>query len=266
MHRRLVLAFMLAVQVQVATPVAAQSVDYVETKLPAPESQDRSRPTWPIAARLSDPTNRYDHDVLGGLPPWTRLTVRARACGACRNGFEGASVILGESLVFEDVAPRLWDVTGDGRPEIVVVESDLALGARLAVWSYSETGTGLARLAATRFIGTRHRWLAPAGAGDFDGDGATEIAYVDRPHLVQDLVFLRLDGNTLRELARVPGLTNHRIGDDFISGGARTCGTGDELILANADWSRLMAVRLGQPPVDLGAYTKSAMRRALDCR
>ena len=255
----------LVLAVLLAAPLAAQPVDFVETKGPAPQSDNRSGPAWPIRARLSGPTDRYDHDVLGGIPAWSQLTVQARSCGECRHGFEGDTARLPANLVFEDVAPRLWDVSGDGRPEIVVVESDVALGARLAVWSYSETGAELTRHAATEFIGTRHRWLAPAGVGDFDGDGRIEIAYIDRPHLTKDLVFVQLDGGNLRELARVPGLTNHRIGDAFISGGARNCGAGDEVIVTNAGWTRLMAVRIGQPPVDLGAYSKAAMRRALAC-
>lgn len=256
----------LAAMPLLTVPPGAQTVDFVETLVPAPQGGDRSRPAWPISARLSDPTGRYDHDVLGGIPPWSRLEVIATTCGACRHGFEGASVLLPDSLVFEDVGPRLWDITADGRPEIVVVESDLARGARLAIWTYSEKGADLSRLAATDFIGTRHRWLAPAGVGDFDGDGRIEIAYVDRPHLTKELVFLRLEGSRLREVARMPGLTNHRIGSRFIRGGVRNCGQGDEVIVANADWSRLMAVRIGQAAVDLGPYSPAAVARAMDCR
>ena len=239
---------------------------YVETEARAPKGNDPARPAWPISARLSHPTDRYDHDVLGGIPSWANLGVGALSCGACRHGSEGATVVLPENMVFEDVAPRLWDVTGDGRPEIVVVESHVTRGARLAVWTYSDTGADLTRLARTAFIGQRHRWLAPAGVGDFDGDGQIEIAYVDRPHLLRELVFVRLEGKTLREVARVPDLTNHQIGNSFISGGTRNCGQGDEVILANADWSRVMATRMVQAPVDLGPYSKSAMKQALACR
>lgn len=244
-----------------AVPLAAETVDHVETELTAPESRDHSRPAWPIRARLSTPTDRYDHDVLGGLPPWTVLEVGAVACGACRHGSETVQILLPDELVFEDVAPRLWDVTGDGRPEIVVVESHVQKGARLAVWTYSDIGADLTRLATTDFIGTRHRWLAPAGAADFDGDGRILIAYVDRPHILGDLVFVQLDGDRLVETARLPGLTNHRIGDDVISGGLRDCGQGPELgpelepelgpelgpelVLASLDWTRMLRVKGG---------------------
>jgi len=236
------LAVLLAL---LASPLAAETVDHVETTLPGPEGWDHDRPAWPIWARLSTPTDRYDHDVLGDLPPWSVLEVGAEACGACRHASESTWARLPEDLVFEDVTPRLWDVTGDGRPEIVVVESHVDKGARLAVWSFSDIGADLTRLATTDFIGQANRWLAPAGIADFDGDGRVEIAYIDRPHLLGDLVFVRLEGDRLVETSRLPGLTNHRIGDDFIFGGLRDCGLGPELVLASQDWTRLIRVRDG---------------------
>jgi hypothetical protein len=206
--------------------------------------------------------------VLGGIPRWSVIEVKALSCGACRHGSERAWARLPETLVFEDVAPRLWDADGDGRPEIVVVEADLRRGARLAVWGY-EQGEGPRRIAATPFIGQPHRWLAPAGIGDFDGDGRPEIAYVDRPHLVQELVFLRLEGGTLTEVARAPGLSNHRIGDTAITAAMRVCGGMAEVILPDAAWQRLVAARLDGDRVvlrDAGALRGAAsLTRAAAC-
>ena len=184
-----------------------------------------------LQADLVDPTGRYDHAVLGDALEWggLRLVVGDRT----------VTLTLPENRVFEDVEARLADVTGDGAPEVIVVETDLAQGASLAL--YGPQG----KIAATPFIGQRHRWLAPAGIADFDGDGRIEIAYVDRPHLRKELVFVRLDGDRLVETLRLPGLTNHRIGEDVISGGLRDCGQGPELVLASSDWTRLMRVRAG---------------------
>ena len=231
------LALVLALM---AAPAVGQSV---EVRGPVPQGHDRTRPAWPVVARLSGPTDRYDHDVLGGIPPWSVLEVRALPCGVCREGFTDASAVLPAMLVFEDVAPRLWDVTGDGRPEVVVVESHVQRGARLAVWGFSDTGAELTRLAATNFIGTRHRWLAPVGAGDFDGDGRIEMAYVDRPHLTRELVFVRLDGGELREIRRLAGFSAHRIGDTTITSAVRICADGSaEVLVPDADWGRLLGV------------------------
>jgi len=157
-------------------------------------------------------------------------------------------IILPESRVFEDVTARLADLDGDGDREVIVVETDMARGAMLAV--YDAGG----RVAATAPFGETHRWLAPAGIADLDGDGRIEIAYVDRPHLARELVVVRLDGTDLVELARLAGLTNHRIGDTAIRGGMRDCGTGPELRLANPDWTLAMRVvlrngRLAAQPV-----------------
>jgi hypothetical protein len=190
-----------------------------------------------LAARLGEPTDRYGHAVLGETPEWGAIqidTVRG-----------SVTIRLPETRVFEDIEARLADLDGDGGPEVILVESDLSLGASLAV--YGPEG----KIAATPFIGQSNRWLAPAGIADFDGDGRVEIAYVDRPHLRKELVFVRQEGDQLVETLRLPGLTNHRIGDDFISGGVRDCGAGPELILASADWTRLMRVRGGDVS-DLG--------------
>ena len=145
---------------------------------------------------------------------------------------------LPETRVFEDVAPRLFDVDGDDAPEVITVESDLQRGARLAI--YHEGGL----LAATPFIGQRNRWLAPVGVGaaDLDGDGKVELAYVDRPHLAKTLRIFRYVDGDLVHVADLPGVTNHRIGERDIAGGIRDCGQGPEMIVATADWTRLVAV------------------------
>ena len=145
---------------------------------------------------------------------------------------------LPETRVFEDIAPRLADVDGDGAPEMIVVETDLSLGARLAI--YDEAGF----VAATPFIGQTHRWLAPIGVADLDGDGSVELAYIDRPHLARLLRVWRFQDGTLVEVAQAEGLTNHRLGDPAIGGGLRDCGAGPEMITADVRWSRLVASRL----------------------
>jgi hypothetical protein len=48
----------------------------------------------------------------------------------------------------------------------------------------------------------------------------------------------------LHEIARVPGVTNHQIGDAAIAGGVRRCAGGDQAIVASADWTRALAVTL----------------------
>lgn len=201
------------------------------------------------SARFVEETTRYPHGVLGDDIEYgaLRLTLTSGARRLIR---------LPETRVFEDLAPRLVDVDGDGAPEVIVVESDAAQGARLSI--YGEDGL----IAATPFIGRSFRWLAPLGAADLDGDGRVEIAYVDRPHLAKTLRVWRFDNGRLSEIARMDDLTNHRIGDALIWGGIRTCAQGPEMVLADGAFERIVLVRFSkqglvrtdtdQPPGETG--------------
>ncbi len=199
-----------------------------------------AEPVSPLSARFSAPTNRYPHNVLGGLPGFAALEVRL-------DGGETLRLVLPEARVFEDIAPRLWDVDGDGIPEIVAVQSDQRLGARLTAWTAQRASDGTHSLvlrAAGDFIGTRFRWLAPAAIADFTGDGHPEIAYVAMPHLARRLVLVALVGDRFEPVGQMEGVSNHRIGEDFITGGLRDCGAGPELLLPTADWRRIARVRI----------------------
>lgn len=220
--------------------------DITQTAMKGAPHQDGAPLPWPVEARLSDPTDRYPHNVLGRIPSFATLTVTAEVCRDCATPRVSAALTLPAPLVFEDVAPRLWDVTGDGRPEVIVVQSHESLGARLTVWELRDGQAPDAALfemiAATDFIGTRFRWLAPFGIGDFTGDGRIEIAYVETPHLGRTLRLVGLDGDRLAERAALPGVTNHRIGEEDIAGGVRVCAGRTEAVLATANWQRLVAV------------------------
>jgi hypothetical protein len=213
------------------------------------------------AARFAAPTLRYAHGVLGDAEEWGALEITlSGTAGAARL----LRITLPEDHVFEDIAPRLADVTGDGQAEVIVVETDLQRGAALAVY-----GAG-GKIAETPHIGQAHRWLAPAGAADLDGDGRVEIAYVDRPHLARVLRLWRFEGGALVEIAALDGLTNHRIGDAYISGGIRDCGAVPEIVLASPDWRRLQAVQFDGQHVlarDVGPITgPNSFDEALACR
>ncbi len=210
------------------------------------------------AARYADPTARYDHGVLGDALEWGTLELRL-AGGVTRR------FTLPETLVFEDLSPRLADLDGDGAPEVIVVETSLTRGARLAVW-----GPG-GRIAATPHIGQSRRWLAPLGAADLDGDGRIEIAYVDRPHLARQLRIWRYEAGGLSPVAQAEDVSNHRIGWDRIPGGIRSCpGRLPEMILADGSWTRVLALRLSPEARvsrrSLGAYTgPDSLEAALRC-
>lgn len=225
-----------------------------------------------VRAKYTDPTHRYSHGVLGDDVEYGALELTLKESSSRANRGTHHAILRSATLtirlpldrVFEDIAPRLADVDLDGEPEVVVVETQNRTGAQLAI--YDARGK---KIAATPHIGTRNRWLAPAGIGDLDGDGAVELAYIDRPHLAKRLRIWRYEHGTLTHVADAEGLTNHRIGEDFISGGLRDCGSGPEIVTANADWSRLMASRLANGQIstrDLGAFTKARLAKAMVCK
>lgn len=226
-----------------------------------------AEPVAPLSARFAEPTNRYPHNVLGDLPGFGALQVSVA-------GNKTLLLRLSEARVFEDIAPRLWDIDGDGIPEIVAVESDQRQGARLTAWRVQQGADGTLSLtlrAAGDFIGTRFRWLALAGIADFTGDGLPEIAYVEMPHLARRMVLVGLAGERFVPLARLDGVSNHRIGENFITGGLRDCGHGPEgagpqILVPSADWGRVLRITLQNghlTATDAGPFVSAA---ALDAR
>lgn len=224
---------------------------------------------WPghggSLAWYDGPTTRYAHGVLGDTIEATQLHAYSEGavtpCGQ-------QSVTLPDELVFEDTAPRLADLDGDGMPEIIVVQSHQRLGAQLAIYRVSVDGETIDQVAATPFIGRANRWLAPIGAVDLDGDGTVELAYIDRPHLARTLRVWRMVDGALIEVASLEGLSNHRIGEPFITGGIRDCGQGEEMITANAGWTHVMATRLENGRLRaraLGPFSVEAVAQAMVC-
>ena len=205
-------------------------------------------------------TTEYRHAVLGDDIEYKTLVLKVpTSTGTIEAGFD-----LPEGLVFEDVAPRCGDLDGDGEDEVVTVISDAREGARLALFS-PRNGP----MAQTPPIGQGNRWLAPIGIGDLDGDGQNDVAYVDRPHLAGVLRVWTLRDGHLVEIAHQARFSNHRIGEDFITGGVRICAGDTALVLPNFDWSMLMMVRLegGElNAVPIGPDTSSAaVASALAC-
>ncbi len=190
-----------------------------------------------LSAQYDEPTTRYAHGVLGDTVEWGALVMRLDTCPECALlRTREYRIDLPESRVFEDLEPRVLDLDRDGDNEVLVIESHKHKGARVAV--YDENGL----LAYGPYRMRRFRWLAIIGAADFDNDGQIEVAYIDRPHLVKKLKLLRFQPGMMPFVAEAPGFTNHKIGEDFISGGLRTCAGRLEMIVADAGWTQIMAV------------------------
>ena len=196
-----------------AVPAAAQQ------RLPQSEAVHGSKDiAW---AWLGSPTSRYPHAALGSPVHAGSLHVLvADTSGALQQ----LTLALPAQRVFEDRVPRLVDIDGDGRDEIILVEADAARGAALVVFGLraavtaagtapgKPAGLALVELARSPSLGTAFRWLNPAGVADFDGDGQLDIASVTTPHIGGVLTLYHFRPPQLVPFARATDVSNHRFG------------------------------------------------------
>lgn len=154
-------------------------------------------------------TRRYAHGVLGDAIEGGCLIVK-NAQGETRR------YTLDDQFVFEDVTPRIADMDADGDNDVIVVQSDVRLGAALAIYSLNDSDN-LELLATTPAIGRSFRWLAPAGIADFNADGQNDVAYVQTPHIGGILKVWSLNDGQLELLDEMSGVSNHSIGSTRVS-------------------------------------------------
>jgi len=154
-------------------------------------------------AWLTGPTERYNHGILGDR-------LEASGVGVERADGKFLYFELPADSVFEDRRARLYDFDGDGADEVIVVKTYLNAGAALTV--LEANGDSLEIAAEAEPIGLSNRWLNPAGAGDFDGDGRTEVAYVETPHIGGTLILYEYNNQRLIKDGAARGFSNHAIG------------------------------------------------------
>lgn len=213
-----------------------------------------------ITARLIDPTDRYDHGVLGDAIEAGGLSVQV--------GGRTHTLRLGPDEVFEDLRVRLADLDGDGRPEALVVKTNLRRGSALA--AYRITDRGIEPLAESEPTGRPHRWLNPVGVAAFAGSGKPLIAAVVTPHVAGSLRFYRLEGLALVEVGRFDGVTDHIAGTRNLDLSCIADVDGDgipDVVAPNRDRDALVAVSFaGERAKERGRAALPGRIEGLLCR
>ncbi|WDR05143.1 hypothetical protein PSQ90_12695 [Devosia rhodophyticola] len=162
-----------------------------------------------VRAWYANPTDRYDHGILGDA-------IEAGSLVAEDAGGQRYQLDLPQSQVFEDITPRLADLDGDGRNEVIAIRTTIKAGAAVAV--YRIGASGLEGVGATAPLGRTHRWLSIAGIADFTGAGGAQIAIVKTPHIGGILEVLALRKGKLVSLFQpVGGYSSHFIGSRDLS-------------------------------------------------
>ncbi len=169
-------------------------------------------------AWLGSPTARYPHKALGSAIHAATLHVLAPT----PQGTPQELVYrLPFNRVFEDLTVRLVDLDGDGRDEMIVIESDALRGSSVVVLGLRElpaktkvkNAMGISEIARSAPTGGTFYWLNPVGVADFDGDGRLDIASVTTPHVGGTLNLYHYRPPLLEPFANVMDVSNHRMGD-----------------------------------------------------
>jgi hypothetical protein len=175
----------------------------------------RVQSAGPLTVTLTQPTSIYPHDALGSAVHAGAVTISERR--PVEPGPDPRPVPImvsrleaGPGAVFEDRAPRLADLDGDGTPEVVTIKSYRDRGAALAIIAKRDGRWNV--VAETPPIGEPQLWLNPAGIADFQGTGQPQIALVRTPHREGVVEIWAYESGKLVRRAEKAGYSNHASG------------------------------------------------------
>lgn len=213
---------------------------------------------------LASPTRRYPHAALGSGVHAGSVQAVVRLPGGA---WQTVTYTLPSHRVVEDRVPRLHDLDGDGRDELLLVEADARLGAALVALGVRANAQGqavLAELARGPHAGSSFRWLNPVGVADFDGDGHLDVASVTTPHIGGVLVLHHYRPPVLEPYARTMDVSNHRMGavEQRLAVVVQSPGQRPTVLLPDMSYQALVALRWEAP----GQWKEGAERLPLPNR
>ena len=191
-------------------------------------------------AFLSDPTESYDHGVLGDAVEADSMTLLRP--GEEEN-LEAGTIFPASGGVFEQISPLWFEVPGVNRDLLAVTESTPERATRVSVY-----GLDGSLLAAGPFIGEPMKWRHLLAAGPFGPNGEIELVDTRTPHLGGTIEFYRpdFDNGSLDIVATQPGYTSHRINSRNLDTARAGDLDGDgrwELLVPNDAYTELGAIR-----------------------
>lgn len=154
-------------------------------------------------AQYSNPTTEYRHGILGDDMEGKQLVVVADSV------FN--ELVLEDDYVFEDIRPRLVDINGDNRPEIITIRTNKSLGAGIMIYKIVENR--LTEFAYVKEIGRTYRWLNIVAINDLDNDGIVELVWIETPHIGGTLKIAKIKSGALQVIDQKTQFSNHVIGE-----------------------------------------------------
>ncbi len=156
-----------------------------------------------VYAQYTDPTQRYNHRVMGDGVEGGALVVVADSVFY--------ELTLAENYVFEDIRPRLYDVDQDGKLEIITIRTEVSQGAGIVI--YKIIDNQLEEYAFVSEIGRSSRWLNIVTMDDLDEDGIVELVWIQTPHIGGILKIAKIEAGELSVLDEVGQYSNHGYGE-----------------------------------------------------